>query len=196
MMNNSNILNHNYQIRIMHTHIGRGIGKFIEEELFKAKDYVKICSPNISYSLSKRLFAMLDDQVKIRVITSDIFTGDKNAEQANSLAKEIIQKYQNSDNLDKSLLQYKVISTKDIPLIHAKIYVIDGKCAIIGSANLTENSFQNFAEYVLISDEMEVVKKIESDFDSFWLEIDSFSNQIMDKTMKGLFKNFKNKLTD
>tara|TARA_B100001750_G_C15302574_1_gene493044 strand:+ start:181 stop:723 length:543 start_codon:yes stop_codon:yes gene_type:complete len=180
----------------MHTHIGRGVGKFIEEELFKAKDYVKVCSPNISYSLSKRLFELLEEQVKIQVITSDIFTGDKNTAQANSLAKEIIQKYEKNDDVEESPLQYKVISTKDIPLIHAKIYVIDGKCAIMGSANLTENSFQNFAEYVLISEETEIIKKIENDFDNFWLELNSFPNQITNKTMKGLFKNFKKKLTD
>ena len=76
----------------MRTHIGRGVGKYIEEELFKANEYVKICSPNISYSLCKRLFDLLDNQVKIQVITSDVITGDKNSNQANSLAKETIQK--------------------------------------------------------------------------------------------------------
>ena len=180
----------------MHTHIGQGVGKFIDEELFKAKNYVKICSPNISYSLSKKLFELLDNQVQIQIITSDIITGNNNSEQANSLAREIIEKYQKNNNLEKSPLQCKVISTKDIPLIHAKIYVIDGKCAIIGSANLTENSFNNFAEYVLISDDDEIVKKIEKDFDDFWLEIDSFKNQIMEKSKKGLFKKFKNKLSE
>jgi len=180
----------------MHTHIGRGIGKFIEKELFKAENYVKICSPNISYSLSKKLFGLLDNQVQIQIITSDIITGNNNSEQANSLAREIVKKYQNNSDLDKSPLQCKIISTKDIPLIHAKIYVIDGKCAIIGSANLTENSFNNFAEYVLISDDIETVKKIEKDFDDFWLEIDSFKNQIMEKSTKGLFKKFKNKLSE
>ena len=73
----------------MHTHIGRGIGKFIEKELFKAENYVKICSPNISYSLSKKLFELLDNQVQIQIITSDIITGNNNSEQANSLAREI-----------------------------------------------------------------------------------------------------------
>ena len=177
----------------MQTHIGRGVGKYIEEELFKANEYVKICSPNISYSLCKRLFELLDNQVKIQVITSDVITGDKNSNQANSLAKETIQKIQTTDQT-KSNLQYKVISTDDIPLIHAKIYVIDGKCAIMGSANLTENSFQNFVEYILISTEVDEVKQIESDFEKFWLEIDSFPNQITTKSVKGFLKNLKKKL--
>jgi len=173
----------------MQTHIGRGVGKYIEEELFKANEYVKICSPNISYSLCKRLFDLLDNDVKIHVITSDVITGDKNSNQANSLAKETIQKIQTKSNL-----QYKVISTNDIPLIHAKLYVIDGKCAIIGSANLTENSFQNFVEYVLITHEIDLIKKIESDFENFWIESDSYPNQITTKSVKGFFKNLKKKM--
>ena len=177
----------------MRTHIGRGVGKYIEEELFKANEYVKICSPNISYSLCKRLFDLLDNQVKIQVITSDVITGDKNSNQANSLAKETIQKIQTTDQT-KSNLQYKVISTNDIPLIHAKLYVIDGKCAIIGSANLTENSFQNFVEYVLITHEIDLIKKIESDFENFWIESDSYPNQITTKSVKGFLKNLKKKI--
>ena len=177
----------------MQTHIGRGVGKYIEEELFKANEYVKICSPNISYSLCKRLFDLLDNQVKIQVITSDVITGDKNSNQANSLAKETIQKIQTTDQT-KSNLQYKVISTNDIPLIHAKLYVIDGKCAIIGSANLTENSFQNFVEYVLITHEVDLIKKIESDFENFWIESDSYPNQITTKSDKGFLKNLKKKI--
>tara|TARA_Y100000310_G_scaffold80127_1_gene76804 strand:- start:7587 stop:8123 length:537 start_codon:yes stop_codon:yes gene_type:complete len=178
----------------MRTHIGRGVGKYIEEELFKATNYVKICSPNISYSLCKKLFDLLDSEVKIQVITSDVITGDKNSNQANFLAKEKIQKLEKENNPNKLNLQYKVVSTDDIPLIHAKIYVIDGKCAIMGSANLTENSFQNFAEYILISTEVDVVKQIESDFEKFWLEIDSFPNQITTKSVKGFLKNLKKKL--
>ena len=49
----------------METHIGRGIGKHIEEELFNSKEYLKICSPNISYSLCKKLFELLNNGVKI-----------------------------------------------------------------------------------------------------------------------------------
>ena len=33
MMNYKNILNHNQVINIMQTHIGRGVGKYIDEEL-------------------------------------------------------------------------------------------------------------------------------------------------------------------
>ena len=179
----------------METHIGQGVGKYIERELFNATDYVKISTPNVSYSLCEKLFGLLDRGVKIQLITSDVITGDANSKQANELAKEKIKhlKKTNDDSSDLPL-QYKVISTYDIPLIHAKIFVIDGKCAIIGSANFSENSFQNFVEYILVTKETEMVKKIESDFESFWLDSNSFKNQITSINVKKILKNFKKKL--
>tara|TARA_Y100000780_G_C13500589_1_gene345932 strand:+ start:32 stop:571 length:540 start_codon:yes stop_codon:yes gene_type:complete len=179
----------------MQTHIGRGVGKYIEKELFHAKDYVKICSPNISFSLCEKLFTLLDHGVKIQVITSDITTGDKNSKQANQLAKEKIKQLKKiSSGSTKLPLQYKVVSTDDIPLIHAKIFVIDGKCAIMGSANLTENSFQNFVEYILVTKEIDMVNRIEHDFESFWLDSSSFKNQITSINVKEILNNFKKKL--
>ena len=179
----------------METHIGQGVGKYIEKELFNATDYVKICSPNISYSLCEKLFGLLDRGVKIQVITSDIITGDPKSKQANQLAKEKIKQLKKiSDDSTKIPLQYKVISTYDIPLVHAKIFVIDGKCAIMGSANFSENSFQNFVEYILITKETDMVKRIESDFESFWSDSNSFKNQITSINVKKILKKFKKKL--
>jgi len=179
----------------MQTHIGQGVGKYIEKELFNATDYVKICSPNVSYSLCEKLFTLLDRGVKIQVITSDIITGDANSKQANQLAKEKIKHLKKtSDDSTKLPLQYKVVSTYDIPLVHAKIFVIDGKCAIMGSANFSENSFQNFVEYILVTKEIDMVNIIERDFESFWLDSNSFKNQIASTNIKKILKNFKKKL--
>ena len=180
----------------MQTHIGRGVGKYIEKELFHAKDYVKICSPNISFSLCEKLFTLLDHGVKIQVITSDVITGDQNSKQANLLAKEKIKDLKKVGNdSSESSFDYRVISTYDIPLIHAKIFVIDGKCAIMGSANFTENSFHNFVEYILITKEIDVVNMIERDFESFWLNCNSFKNQITTVNIKKILKNLKKKIT-
>ena len=179
----------------MHTHIGHGVGSYIEKELFQAKDYVKICSPNISYSLCEKLFTLLDRGVRIQVITSDIITGDKNSKQANQLAKKKIKERKKINGNSSELpLQYKVVSTEDISLIHAKIFLIDGKCAIMGSANFTENSFQNFVEYILITKETDLVNMIEGDFESFLLDTNSFKNQINTINVKKILKNLKKKL--
>ena len=96
----------------MQTHIGRGVGKYIEKELFHAKDYVKICSPNISYSMCEKLFALLDRGVKIQVITSDVITGDQNSKQANQLAKEKIQQIKKNDKKNPTIIIFKLLDTK------------------------------------------------------------------------------------
>ena len=181
---------------LMETHIGRGVGTYIEKEIFQAKDYIKICSPNISYSMCEKLFALLDRGVKIQVITSDVITGDQNSKQANQLAKEKIQQIKkNGKNSTELSFDYRVISTYDIPLIHAKIFVIDGKCAIMGSANFTENCFHNFAEYILITKEIDMVNRIERDFESFWSSCNSFKNQITTVNVRKILKNLKKKIS-
>ena len=173
------------------THMGQGIGKHIKDELSKATDYVKICTPNISYSLCEELFCRLDKGLKIKIVASDIITGEKNSIQAKSLAKKIIQ--ENKKKRDSSL-EYKAISTYDIPLIHAKIFIIDGKCAIIGSANFTENSFQNFVEYILITKDKDLVGTIERDYDHFWEKIDSYPNQVTNKSLKTTLRDLKRRI--
>jgi phosphatidylserine/phosphatidylglycerophosphate/cardiolipin synthase-like enzyme len=180
----------------METHIGRGVGTLVEKEVFQAKDYIKICSGNISYSLCEKLFTLLDRGVKIKVLTSDVITGDQNSKQANQLAKEKIKhlKKGSKDSIE-STFQYKVISTDDVPLIHAKIFVIDGKCAIMGSANFTENSFHNYAEYILITKEIDMVNTIERDFESLWLDCNSFKNQITTVNVRKILKNLKKKIS-
>ena len=179
----------------MLTHIGRGVGTHIEKEVFQAKDYVKICSPNISYSLCEKLLTLLDRGVKIQVITSDVNTGDQNSKQANQLAKEKIQQIKKNDkNSTELAFDYRVISTYDVPLIHAKIFVIDGKCAIMGSAYFTENSFHNYAEYILITKEIDMVNRIERDFESIWSSCNSFKNQITTVNVRKILKNLKKKI--
>ena len=170
------------------THMGQGIGKYIKEELSRSTNYVKICTPNISYSLCEELFQKLNKGLKIKIIASDIITGEKNSVQAKSLAKKIIQENKNLN------LEYKAISTYDIPLIHAKIFIIDGKCAVIGSANFTENSFQNFAEFILITRDLELIKTIERDYEEFWTKIDSHPNQVINKSLKNTIRDLKKKV--
>lgn len=111
------------------------------------------------------------------------------------LAKEKTEQLKKiSNGSTKLLLQYKVVSTDNIPLIHAKLFVIDGKCAIMRSANLTENSFQNFVEYILVTKEIDMVNRIDHDFESFWLDSSSFKNQITSINVKKILNNFKKKL--
>ena len=53
-------------------------------------------------------------------------------------------------------------------MIHVKLYLIDGKIAILGSPNLGENHFWKYAEYIRILNESESVKIAMQDFETLW----------------------------
>jgi phosphatidylserine/phosphatidylglycerophosphate/cardiolipin synthase-like enzyme len=169
----------------MESHIGVGVGKFIETEFESAKNYIWISSPTISQNIGKKLFDLAKKGIKTRVLTSDKITNESDL--TNQLAKKLILTNKNNNNLFS--LDYKIVSPKEIPMIHAKIYIIDGKCAIIGSANLTENHFWNYAEYILVLREPDFIQTIKEDFEKLWN-----SCHYAEIDMPGTKKNFKDKV--
>lgn len=164
----------------METVIGKGIGKFFEDEIFSAKKELKISTPAIALDFCKKIIQMAENGVKIKIITSN--SGAADSEPANELAQSYVK--QSQKNLD-----FKIVSMKECALIHAKIFVIDGTCAIVGSANFSENSFRNFAEYVLIFRESENIKQIDNDFERLW---SSFNYSEIETP--GIKKDFRNKI--
>jgi phosphatidylserine/phosphatidylglycerophosphate/cardiolipin synthase-like enzyme len=62
-------------------------------------------------------------------------------------------------------LDYKVIKRD---FIHAKIYVIDGESAIVGSCNLTYGGLWNNIEHLVITENAQEAKMIESDYERLW----------------------------
>ena len=170
----------------MHTHIEIGVGKYIEEKFSKAKSNILISTPEISLTLSKKLITYLQNEINIKIILS---------EAANNESKEsidLLNKYQKENN--HGILEIKVVDSKQAALIHAKIYIIDEKIAIIGSANLTENSFYFLPEYIIIHDEIEVVKQIQKNFFQIWKKYRNQSLQyVLKKKVSRLIKQFKNK---
>jgi phosphatidylserine/phosphatidylglycerophosphate/cardiolipin synthase-like enzyme len=169
----------------MESHIGVGVGKFIETEFESAKNHIWISSPTISQNIGKKLFDLAKKGINIRVLTSDKITNESDL--TNQLAKKLILTNKNNNNLFP--LDYKIVSPKEIPMIHAKIYIIDGKCAIIGSANLTENHFWNYAEYILVLREPDFIQTIKEDFEKLWN-----SCHYAEIDMPGTKKNFKDKV--
>jgi len=150
----------------MESHIGVGLGKYIEKELDAAREYIWISTPAVSLSLGKKVFEMLDRGIKIRILTSN--SGAQDSDLTNYLAREMMKPKQDDKDWVPPQLDYKIASTKEIALIHAKLYVVDGKCAIIGSANLTENSFWNYAEYIWILREQDHIKQVMEDYEKLW----------------------------
>lgn len=153
----------------METHIGVGVGQYIEKEILSAKKYLLLVSPGISLSIGKKIFDIAKNEVAVKILTSE--KGGSDSEKTNQLALELIStKNSESENGDlRNLsLDYKIVSKDETKLIHPKIYVIDGLCAIVGSANLTENGFQNFVEYIQIFRDKSEVDKVEKDFYLLW----------------------------
>ena len=101
--------------------------------------------------------------IKVKIITSE--KGGSDSEKTNEEAMKLL----NLQNKEFSnLLEYKIIKENKVKLIHPKIYIIDNKCAIVGSANLTENGFYNYIEFIQVFKDKKDVKIIENDFNKLW----------------------------
>ena len=146
------------------THIGKNLGSIIQKELLTVEKSLLISSPAISLSIGEKIFEIVKKGIKVRVITSE--KGGADSEKTNQLAIKLLNVEKNE--IFKNLLDYKIVEQNKARLIHPKIYVIDDKCAIVGSANLTENGFYNFVEFIQLFKEKDQVKIIKNDFEKLW----------------------------
>ena len=67
----------------MRSHIGIGVGKYIEKEFEKAENSVWLASPTITPNIAKKIINIAKKGIKIRIITSSRITEE--SEQANIL---------------------------------------------------------------------------------------------------------------
>ncbi len=141
----------------MEVFLGKEIGKHVESKLFSAKNYVLICTPSISYDFGEKVLQMVEKGIKVKIITSNSGAGETN--QVHQMVKEFLE--------SSKTLEYKIIDTKEI-FNHAKIYVVDGEYAIIGSANFTRQSFWNNLESIVMFEDSNEVEKVESQFKKLW----------------------------
>ena len=146
------------------THIGTNSGSIIQKELLSAEKSLLICSPGISLSIGEKIFDMVKKGIEVKVITSE--KGGSDSEKTNQLAIKLLNTEQNE--IFTNLLNYKIVEQNKATLIHPKIYIIDDKCAIVGSANLTENGFYNFVEFIQLFTEKDEIKIIKNDFEKLW----------------------------
>ncbi|MGI0077214.1 MAG: phospholipase D family protein [Nitrosopumilaceae archaeon] len=140
----------------------------MEKELFSAKKYALICSPWVSPSFAKKIIQLVDKNVQVRLITS-------NQQQEGKFdTLEMLRDFTSppKDFLGRSKkgwtpppFDYKIIEDA---FIHAKIYVIDGTYAVVGSANLTEYGLWKNVEHIVMTHTPEDVAHIESDYEHLW----------------------------
>jgi len=145
----------------METHVGKNLGKFIETEILSAKESLLISSPGISLFIGEKIFKKSQNGIKTRIITSE--NGGADSQETNKLALQLIKNKKNQQFLD-----YKIIESQKIESIHPKIYIIDNKCAIVGSANLTKNGFYNFVEFIQLFRDEKQIKTIKDDYEKLW----------------------------
>jgi phosphatidylserine/phosphatidylglycerophosphate/cardiolipin synthase-like enzyme len=171
----------------METHVEIGVGKYIEKEFSKAKNNIFISTPEISLLLSKKLITYLENGINIKIILSEA----ANNESRKSI--DLLNKYKEKNDKN-GIFEMKVVDFNQVALIHAKIYVIDEKIAIVGSANFTENSFYFLPEYIIIHNEIEIVKQIQTNFFQIWKKYKNQSSRnVLKKRVSRLIKQFKNK---
>ena len=145
------------------TFVGTNLGEIIKKEFLNAKKSILISTPAISFSIWKIIFKILKNGIKIKIITSEEWGSD--SEKTNQIAIKLMNEQNESFS---NLLEYKIIKKSNFEVVHPKIYIIDEKIAIIGSANLTENGFYNFVEFIEIFKEKNYVNIIREDFNKLW----------------------------
>jgi len=149
----------------MRTYCDSNAGSQIEPVLWNARESVWIISPWLGKDYAKRLAFMSQKGIEVRIITSFV---DFNID-----SLEILKASENPN------LRLLVLDKKKVAFIHAKIYIIDNKYGVSGSANLTYSGLNSSVENLSIAETNEEVQKIRNDFMNLWMIFDrkSMSNE-------------------
>jgi phosphatidylserine/phosphatidylglycerophosphate/cardiolipin synthase-like enzyme len=137
----------------MRSYVDRQAGNYIHTKLKNAKDYAYICSPYIDRRYLNEIIA-LANKIPVKLITTDRQKGF------------YLKSYLTSNLTQPNHLQSLISKNSDI--IHAKIYVIDDKYAVDGSANLTDNGLWHQVNYLHQYDKPEEVAEIKKVFERIW----------------------------
>ncbi len=158
----------------MKTYVGRHAGTFIENKIVLAKDSVKICSPWIGPKYAKLISNLVDRNVQVKIITT--YTSYSNSsddeEKMYGDTVDILRQINISERafararyVKKERFSYKIVKNG---LIHAKIYIVDRKYAVGGSANFTYYGQTKNVEHLFYSDEPNEINQLDRDFETIW----------------------------
>lgn len=152
LKNMNYILEHGFKLS------DKGVGRLIEPLLKSARKTILISSPFLSDHYVKKIIKPLAESgVQIRVLTSPIAEGEE---------KEYHQKaLQSLHNLIKTCKNIKV---KFLDGLHAKIYIIDGKYVITGSANFTIKGMKHNIEHVEVKMDNKSLIDFQKVFEDMW----------------------------
>jgi len=142
----------------MRTYSGSNAGSEIEKILWDAKESVWIISPWIGKNYAERLASLSQKGIEVRIVTSN---DDYN--------RESLKVFRVSEN---SNLMPLVLDKEKAAFIHSKIYVVDKRYAISGSANFTYSGLYKNVESLSIAENEEEVRTIETDFMRVWMDFE------------------------
>ena len=145
----------------MKTYCDSKAGSQIEPVLWNARESVWIISPWLGKEYAERLASLSQKGVEVRIITS---YADFNIES--------IEILKSANNRNLKLL---VLDKEKSAFIHAKIYIVDKKYGISGSANLTFSGLNSSVENLSIAENQDEVQKIRNDFMNTWMSFDTKS---------------------
>lgn len=145
----------------MRTYCDSNAGSQIEPVLWNARESVWIISPWLGKNYAERLVSLSQKGIEVRIITSYI---DFNVESI-----EILKASENAK------LRLLILDKEKAAFIHAKIYVVDNKYAVSGSANFTYSGLNSSVENLSIAETREEVQEIRNDFMNLWMTFESKS---------------------
>jgi hypothetical protein len=149
----------------MKTYCDFNAGSQIGPVLWNAQESIWIISPWLGKDYAKRLASLSQKGIEVRIITSYV---DFNIE-----SLEILKASENTN------LRLLVLDKEKVAFIHSKIYIVDNKHGVSGSANLTYSGLNSNVENLSITETNEEVQKIRNDFMNIWMTFDgkSMSNE-------------------
>ena len=157
----------------MKTYCGSTAGSLLEPMLWDAQESIWVISPWIGKYYAEKLVSFVEKGVEVRIITSNV---DYNRE-----SHAIFKAY------DNQRLFLLVLDQNKVAFIHSKIYIVDKKYAISGSANLTNSGLNYNVESLNIAKNLGEVQQLEMDFMRLWME---FENKQMSNDELSTVKNY------
>jgi hypothetical protein len=144
----------------MKTYTGSHAGSQIEKFLWDASASVWIVSPWIGTKYAQRLALLSQKGVEVRIVTSNV---DYNYDALGTLRAA-----------ENPNLMLSVVDKEKPVLVHSKIYIVDKKHAIAGSANFTYSGMNTNIESLSIAETEDEVQKLEADFMRVWLDSERY----------------------
>jgi len=164
----------------MRSYVGRNLGAFLELMIFSASRSIWMCSPRISPNFAQKLVELAKEGVDVKVITES----SRNEESANILRKALKTNRESEGGKEGAVrpqLDYLILK-QGAGELQLRLYIIDGRQAVIGSADLTESDLYGGIEYVIIMDDARDVEKIMEDFIALWRIYSGLSDDAVEFT--------------